>query len=259
MTTPGFNRPIPIEYNQVQGGETLVDPPIQTGKSYARGSDTGAWEDLATYDCNACLRGRVTSGAAGQPDITVSPTSFDKTLPPNTTQGYTLTIGNTGNADLSYNISDGECAWLSESPTSGSVQAGNSATITITIDTTGLAEGDCSAEIGIASNDPDEDPLTVPVTLHVVVEDENNPSLATGFASILDRLEIAYGYKSGEGMGGWTFYNPDWAAYPGLNTLNTLYKGRGYWIKVSEACTLTYGDNSYSLDAGWNLIGWVGW
>jgi len=89
--------------------------------------------------------------------------------------------------------------------------------------------------------------------------EHDNPAAADGLASILDELEIAYGYESGEGVGGWTVFNPDWAAYPELNTLSTLYKGRGYWIKVSEACTLTYGDNSYSLDAGWNLIGWVGW
>ncbi|GAG24577.1 unnamed protein product, partial [marine sediment metagenome] len=60
-----------------------------------------------------------------------------------------------------------DCPWLSVSPTSGSVQPGNSATITVTIDTTGLAEEDYSAEIVIASNDPDEDPKIVPVTLHV--------------------------------------------------------------------------------------------
>ena len=40
------------------------------------------------------------SGARGQPDITVSPASFDVTLPPNTTQSYTLTIGNDDSADL---------------------------------------------------------------------------------------------------------------------------------------------------------------
>ena len=37
----------------------------------------------------------------------------------------------------------------------------------MTIDTTGLAEGSYSAEIVIASNDPDEASTTVPVTLQV--------------------------------------------------------------------------------------------
>jgi len=52
-------------------------------------------------------------------------------------------------------------------------------------------------------------------------------------------------------------YNPSWPA--GANTLNALYQSMGYWINVSEACDLTYGANTYHLDAGWNLIGWVGW
>ena len=55
------------------------------------------------------------------PDISVSPASFNKTLLSDTTQDYTLTISNDGDGDLSYNISDGECPWRSESPTSGTV------------------------------------------------------------------------------------------------------------------------------------------
>jgi len=65
-------------------------------------------------------------------------------------------------------VEQSDCPWLSESPTSGSVAPGNSHDITVTVDTTGLAEGDYSAEIVIDSNDPDEDPKIVPVTLHVV-------------------------------------------------------------------------------------------
>ena len=105
-TTPGYVYPIPVEMQFVQEGNTICDPPIQSGVSYARCSDADAWEDLATYDCNACLRARVTTGAAEQPDITVSPTSFEKTLAPDTTQDYTLNIGNTGDATLTYTISD---------------------------------------------------------------------------------------------------------------------------------------------------------
>ncbi|MFC1955030.1 hypothetical protein ACFLWZ_00575 [Chloroflexota bacterium] len=38
------------------------------------------------------------------------------------------------------------------------------------------------------------------------------PSPAEGFAAISSFLETVYGYKSGEGTGGWTTYNPDWPA-----------------------------------------------
>ena len=89
--------------------------------------------------------------------------------------------------------------------------------------------------------------------------DDDNPDVATGLASIEDWLVIAYGYKAGEGVGGWTVYNPEWAVtHPEWNTLTTLYVGRGYWINVSEGCDLTYGANTYELDEGWNLIGWCG-
>ncbi|GAF92246.1 unnamed protein product, partial [marine sediment metagenome] len=43
-----------------------------------------------------------------EPDITVSPTSFDVTLAPDTTQDYTLTIGNDGGDTLTYSITDQE-------------------------------------------------------------------------------------------------------------------------------------------------------
>jgi hypothetical protein len=83
----------------------------------------------------------------------------------------------------------------------------------------------------------------------------NEPSVVNGFTSIAPFLETAYGFKVGEGTGGWTIYNPDWPS--GANTLTTLYVARGYWISVSETCTLQYGSSTYLLDAGWNLIGWI--
>jgi len=60
-----------------------------------------------------------------------------------------------------------DCSWLGESPTSGTVAPGNDVDITVSIDTSGLSEGDYTAEIVIANNDPDEDPTIVSVTLHV--------------------------------------------------------------------------------------------
>lgn len=62
----------------------------------------------------------------------------------------------------------------------------------------------------------------------------------------------------------WTFDAPtqSWKLYdtaaPQVSDLSSLTKGQGYWMEVSENCTLTYGVNSYSLVKGWNLIGWLG-
>jgi hypothetical protein len=84
----------------------------------------------------------------------------------------------------------------------------------------------------------------------------DEPAVADGLASISDYLVSVYGYKDGEGTDGWTIYNPAWPASE--NSLVTLYMGRGYWINVSQACTLQWGSNTYELSAGWNLIGWLG-
>jgi len=93
-----------------------------------------------------------------------------------------------------------------------------------------------------------------------ILVSEDNPDVATGLNSIKESLAMVYSYKAGEGIGGWTVFNPEWAvAHPDWNSLITLYLGRGYWINVSGVCDLTYGANTYELDEGWNLIGWLGW
>jgi hypothetical protein len=43
-----------------------------------------------------------------------------------------------------------------------------------------------------------------------------------------------------------------------VSDLTFLHRGQGYWISVKTAQTATLGTNSYSLSAGWNLIGWLG-
>jgi hypothetical protein len=57
----------------------------------------------------------------------------------------------------------------------------------------------------------------------------------------------------GLSAGTWTMYDP--ADTVGTD-LASLTAGQGYFIKVSNACTLIYGGFTYNLVAGWNLIGW---
>ena len=61
----------------------------------------------------------------------------------------------------------------------------------------------------------------------------------------------------------WTFdntgktralYDP---AAPAVSDLTVFTKEQGYWICMKEAAILTYGANSYTLNTGWNLIGWL--
>jgi hypothetical protein len=466
MTTPGYKYPIPAEYKMILQWKTIVDPPIQTGKSFFRHTVSDSWTDGATFSTplNFCLRGKVSTGVVGWPDITVSPTSLEKTLPPDTTQDYTLTIGNDGGATLTYAISDREatcggsaaevknkaspareieehkmelnpsrsmsfsmaplagtelelkyddgeaddayrwhyagngfavrftplsypvelktarlciwedwpdsnheqfavevydddgaggapgsqlgtsiydtatdwgwwdvdisglgitindsafyilykqftdkpdcealcvdrtnpdgqawdyfegewypwegedymircvvepgasenCPWLDENPKSGSVEPGGSDSITVSIDTTGLAEGDYSAEIIISSNDPDEPEVIVPVTLHVGdCVDEPSPEL--GFASLIaeGKLVIAYNLDPfttvPTAVNGWTWYDP--TLPPAQNNLNKLSKYTAYWVKVTQECWFTYRGNTYHFAAGWNNPVWLG-
>jgi hypothetical protein len=57
--------------------------------------------------------------------------------------------------------------WLSEYPTTGTVDPGSQTDITVTLNTTGLPFGKYAANITITSNDPDENPVTIPVRLTV--------------------------------------------------------------------------------------------
>ena len=101
MTTPGYNYPMAVEYESTG----TVEPPIQTGVSFARHTGSDSWADLAGSNRNACLRARIVGEA---PDIYVDPTSFDVTLPPNTTWSDILDIGNDGEGTLTYDITDVE-------------------------------------------------------------------------------------------------------------------------------------------------------
>jgi len=100
----------------------------------------------------------------GVPEISVSPTPLTFTTnegenPPS----QTLEICNTGTGTLNWNITDG-AGWLSESPTSGSLGAGECEDVTVSVDTTGMAAGDYTATITVTGPPT----VSVPVTLHIV-------------------------------------------------------------------------------------------
>ena len=78
--------------------------------------------------------------------------------------GETATADNTKIIDV-YVTPKG---WLSVFPTTGTVDPGSQTDITATFNTTGLSVGEYYANITIANNDPDENPVIVPV--HLTVE-----------------------------------------------------------------------------------------
>ena len=123
--------------------------------------------------------------AAGAPDIDVAPAALASTQEPDSTTTQNLSIGNTGSATLLWSVAEdggAGCAapsdvpWLSLSPTSGSTLAGGSTNVTVTLDSTGLADGAYTANLCINSNDPDAGPgngtaqVIVPVSLTVFAD-----------------------------------------------------------------------------------------
>ena len=64
-----------------------------------------------------------------------------------------------------------DAPWLSENPTSGTVMAGGNSNVSIVFDATGKVTGTYQANLIIASDDPDEPQVTVPVTLIVTPVD----------------------------------------------------------------------------------------
>jgi len=84
-------------------------------------------------------------------------------LPP---AGPDFSHGN-GRIDCFAAVSQAKATWLRVNPVSGGVDPNGSQTITVMVDATRLSPGSYAAEIVINSNDPDENPVTVPVKLTV--------------------------------------------------------------------------------------------
>jgi PKD repeat protein len=87
-------------------------------------------------------------------------------------------------------VSDDYVGWLSAFPTTGTVNPGDQMQINTRFNTTGLDPGVYSAEIVIENNDPDEDPVIVPVEL-TVVDGVCGDVTGEGAVNIVDAMYIA--------------------------------------------------------------------
>jgi len=107
------------------------------------------------------------------PAISVSPMSLSFMVPTDAQDTDVFTVMNlpAAEAGLDYSISyDGDLggSWLSASPDTGSLAIGDNEIITVTVDTTGLLEGDYSGQLIISTNDPNDPEVVVAVDLTVV-------------------------------------------------------------------------------------------
>ena len=103
------------------------------------------------------------------PDIEVSAPPLEMTLEPDQSASITMTIGNVGNADLVWNITeDVEATWLTEEPIAGITPPSDSTEVNLTFDSTELTPGVYTTTVMINSNDPEEPVIPLDVTLTVV-------------------------------------------------------------------------------------------
>jgi len=93
-------------------------------------------------------------------------------------EGQTITISNTGGGLLSWSVSDGGSSWLDQDESSGS---SNSATITVSVNTTSLNPGLYDAIITVSSSNADNSPQTITVSYLVM---ESAPRIALSHSEI---------------------------------------------------------------------------
>ncbi len=107
----------------------------------------------------------------GVPAIEVTPQTLASQLETGQVEEHTLTVGNLGSATLDWQIHETSCSqpedvpWLAVSQTAGSTGAGESHAVVVTVDPTGLPAGDHTTVLCVASNDPEQPRVTVPVEL----------------------------------------------------------------------------------------------
>lgn len=111
------------------------------------------------------------------PQIAVTPTSFDQLLNPTgacSSATKDLIISSVGGEDLNWSIAENPpAAWLSVSPTSGTLPPGQKDTLDVSFNAGGMTPGDYNTSLDITSNAP-KGVVSVPVHLKVELPPEIN-------------------------------------------------------------------------------------
>jgi poly-gamma-glutamate capsule biosynthesis protein CapA/YwtB (metallophosphatase superfamily) len=103
------------------------------------------------------------------PQIVIDPPSISRTLPAGAVDTCSVSLANTGTAELSFTL-NADPTWLSVGPEAGSVEPGGEVPVSVVIDATELSEGSYSGSLVVQSNDPYEPTVVVPVDLTVTPE-----------------------------------------------------------------------------------------
>ena len=195
---------------------------------------------------NACGPGveveQVVLVAELAPAIEVSPLAFDVTLVSGDMTTETLVISNTGDAPLSYVITDTNLVgWLTFDPADGNVLPGDAELVDVVFDATGLAAGVYTTTLEVESNDPLQPVVSVDVML--TVEAACVPASLLGFtwqpavplvsepvtftAEAEGSAPVTYEWDFGDGLFG--AGNPATHTYPDAGDYNVV-------VTATNAC-----------------------
>lgn len=142
---------------------------ISYGYRYAR-QDTQDQTNVFTSGSSSSYRPNVKfalNPIPTGPAITASPGSISETVYSGESASIDLTLSNVGTAPLSWNTSASFATWSSVNPTSGTIPAGGSANLTISLDSDGLGLQTYTASLVINSNALENPQLSIPVSLTI--------------------------------------------------------------------------------------------
>jgi len=139
-----------------------------------------------------------------------------------------VTIQNTGGGTLTWSASD-DASWLTSSPSSGSLSAGASKDVTLSVTVSGLVAGPYSGTWTVTSSDAPNSPQSLAISLTV----SKSPVIGIAPSSL-------------------TFDAPQGGANPSPATLTLSNDGGGTlaWTASPDAAWLSVGPGSGSLGAG---------
>ncbi|MGE5174847.1 MAG: S8 family serine peptidase [Hyphomicrobiales bacterium] len=162
------------------GGEFTASPdtldlaPLQGAPIYVRYAPTAPGDRTATVtlvsdDPDGPVVIPITARAIAPPRITVSPESLAVAVASGGTAARPLVVTNAGGSDLTWSASRADTlgTWLTVPAASGTLAPGASATVPLTIDGAGLADGAHLSAVLVTSDDPFRPTTVVPVRLHV--------------------------------------------------------------------------------------------
>jgi subtilisin-like proprotein convertase family protein len=184
----GASATVGLNLNGVIGHEFSSSDPVLTTPLAIRFAPVGSGQNVQTNDSTTVTIGEFA-------EISIFPAAVNASHDPGgQVTTATLTIQNDGDADLTWTLTEdgiglvcdapSAIGWVSAIPTQGTSAPGGFYNVVVTVDSTGLSDGTYTGTLCVATNDPDEPIVPVPVTLEVI---NGIPPIYTTFMPLIRR------------------------------------------------------------------------